>query len=156
PGEKRPVVVCQHGSAGHSEDVTDRRIKSVYHAFGAQLADRGYIVYAPQNVTTNKDDFRQVHRRAHTLKASLFSLIVGQNQRLLEWLKSLPQVDPDRIAFYGLSYGGKTAMRVPAILKGYCLSICSGDFNEYAWKTTGLEKATCFMFHQSYEIYEFD
>ena len=43
-------------------------------------------------------------------------------------------VDPERIAFYGLSYGGKTAMRVPAIVERYCLSICSADFNEWIWK----------------------
>jgi hypothetical protein len=29
----------------------------------------------------------------------------------------LPFVDPDRIGFYGLSYGGKTAMRVPLFIE---------------------------------------
>jgi len=41
----------------------------------------------------------------------------------LRWLESRPEVDGSRIAFYGLSYGGETAVRVPTILEKYCLSI---------------------------------
>ena len=44
----------------------------------------------------------------------LFSLVVRQHEQTLDWLVSLDFVDPERIGFYGLSYGGKTAMRVPA------------------------------------------
>jgi dienelactone hydrolase len=49
----------------------------------------------------------------------LFSLIVSQHQQLLRWLKTVPAgVDADRIGFYGLSYGGKTAMRAAGIAGG--------------------------------------
>ena len=36
-------------------------------------------------------------------------------------------------------------MRVPALLQRYCLSICSGDFNEWIWKNVSLDfaAATC-------------
>ena len=57
--------------------------------------------------------------QSHPLKLSLFSFILGQHQRILEWLGELPFVDRKRIGFYGLSYGGKTAMRVPPLLDGY-------------------------------------
>ena len=43
-------------------------------------------------------------------------------------------MDGKRIAFYGLSYGGETAVRVPAVIPDYCLSICSGDFNQWTRK----------------------
>ena len=43
------------------------------------------------------------------------TLMDGQ---VVDWLKRQPFVDPERIAFYGLSYGGKTAMRVPVKLPG--------------------------------------
>src|SRR5690606_32644187 len=49
PGQRRPVVVCQHGLEGRPQQVCDPAIESSYHAFGAKLADLGYIVYAPQN-----------------------------------------------------------------------------------------------------------
>jgi dienelactone hydrolase len=155
PGERRPVVVCQHGLEGRPEDVVDPRIKSVYHAFGAQLADRGYIVYAPQNPYIGKEEFRLLQRKLNPLKRSLFSVIVRQHERTLEWLSTLPQVDPERIAFYGLSYGGKTAMRVPSILTRYCLSICSGDFNEWVVKNTNLDRSYSYMFTGEYEMFEF-
>ncbi|HEY2155002.1 MAG TPA: hypothetical protein VGH33_05190, partial [Isosphaeraceae bacterium] len=132
PGEKRPVVVCQHGLEGTPKPIVDRREKSSYNGFGARLADLGYIVYAPQNPYIGGDRFRQLQRKANPLGRSLFSIIIAQHARTLDWLKSRPEVDPSRIAFYGLSYGGKTAMRVPAILTDYCLSICSADFNEWA------------------------
>ena len=51
PGEMRPVVVAQHGRAGRPQDVCDpEKEGGPYHAFGAKLADRGFVVYAPQNL----------------------------------------------------------------------------------------------------------
>jgi hypothetical protein len=155
PGERRPVIVCQHGLEGRPNDVANPRVKSVYHAFAAQLADRGYIVYAPQNPYTGGEAFRLLQRKLNPLKASLFSVIVRQHERTLEWLATLPQVDAERIAFYGLSYGGKTAMRVPAILKAYCLSICSADFNEWVVKNTTLDRPTSYMYTGEWEMPEF-
>ncbi len=155
-GETRPVVVCQHGLEGTPEPIVDKTVDSVYHAYGAHLADRGYVVYAPQNPYKGKDTFRTLQRKAHPLKKSLFALIVRQHERTLEWLKTLPNVDPDRIAFYGLSYGGKTAMRVPAILTDYCLSICSADFNEWVVKCTNTLRPYSYMFTVEYDMYEWN
>jgi dienelactone hydrolase len=154
-GERRPVVVCQHGLEGRPNDVANPRVKSAYHAYAARLADRGYIVYAPQNPYTGGEAFRMLQRKLNPLKASLFSVIVRQHERTLEWLATLPQVDPQRIAFYGLSYGGKTAMRVPAILKGYCLSICSADFNEWVVKNTSVDRQYSYMYTGEWEMVEF-
>jgi len=36
-----------------------------------------------------------------------FSVILGQHEQMLNWLSEQPFVDPDRIGFYGLSYGGE-------------------------------------------------
>jgi len=157
PGEKRPVVVCQHGLEGRPQDVVNPKEKTrYYNSFGAQLADRGYIVYAPQNPYIGKDNFRVLQRKANPLKLSLFSFIVRQHERTLDWLAELPFVDDKRIAFYGLSYGGKTAMRVPALLPRYCLSICSGDFNEWIVKNVSVDFRGSYMFTGEYEMFEFD
>ena len=157
PGEKRPVVVCQHGLEGRPQDVVNPKTKTrAYNSFGAQLADRGYIVYAPQNPYIGHDRFRVLQRKANPLKLSLFSFIVRQHERTLDWLASLPFVDPERLAFYGLSYGGKTAMRVPALLPRYCLSICSGDFNEWVWKNVSIDFPASYIFSGEYEMYEFN
>ena len=156
-GEKRPVVVCQHGLEGRPTDVCNPKQKTQYYnSFGARLADLGYIVYAPQNPYIGQDKFRVLQRKANPLKLSLFSFIVRQHERTLDWLASLPNVDGDRIAFYGLSYGGKTAMRVPAIVKKYCLSICSGDFNEWIGKNVSVTLPMSYMWSGEYEMYEFN
>jgi len=157
PGERRPVVVCQHGLEGRAQVICDPSATSpFYHAFGAQLADRGFVVYAPQNPYIGDEAFRVIQRKANPLKRSLFSVIVRQHEQTLHWLAALPFVDPQRIALYGLSYGGKTAMRVPALLPQYCLSICSGDFNEWSGKMTSLDLVPSYMFTGEYEMPEFD
>lgn len=165
--ERRPVVVCQHGIGGTPAATIDPA-NPAYRGFAASLADRGFIVYSPYNPNAAPGDteFRQLQRRAHPLGCSIFSVITGQHRRILEWLGTLPSVDPQRIGFYGLSYGGKTAMRVPAQLDGYALSICSGDFNQWARKiitplavtdaAPGSQRFSSYMFTREYEIHEFD
>jgi dienelactone hydrolase len=159
PGERRPVVVCQHGLEGRPQDLIapeNPQAETVYARFAARLAERGYVVYAPQNPYIGGHDFRILLRKAHPLKLSLFSFIIGQHQRTLEWLAKLPFVDPARIGFYGLSYGGKTAMRVPAVLREYALSICSADFNEWIWKITDLDHPFSYMYTVEYDMLEFN
>jgi dienelactone hydrolase len=156
-GEKRPVVVCQHGLEGKPTDVCNPKEKTKYYnSFGAQLADRGYIVFAPQNPYIGHDKFRVLQRKANPLGLSLFSFIIRQHERILDWLAEQPFVDPDRMAFYGLSYGGKTAMRVPAVLPRYCLSICAGDFNEWVYKNATVDYKGSYMFSGEYEMPEFN
>src|SRR5581483_4435864 len=73
PGERRPVVVCQHGLEGRPQDVVDPKTRTkFYNSFGAQLADRGFVVFAPQNPYIFKNDFRQVVRKANPLGLSLY------------------------------------------------------------------------------------
>ena len=157
PGEKRPVVVCQHGLEGRPTEVCNPKERTKYYnSYAAQLADRGYIVFAPQNPYIFDTHFRQILRKANPLKLSLFSFIIRQHQRIIDWLETQANVDAKRIAFYGLSYGGKTAMRVPAVEKRYCLSICSGDFNEWIGKIVSTELPMSYMFTKEYDMLEFN
>jgi putative heme-binding domain-containing protein len=155
PGDKRPVVVCQHGLEARAQNVVTGNSPS-YHDFAARLAEQGFITFAPQNPYIFTDRFRTLQRKANPLGKTLFSLITPQHQQIINFLKTLPNVDPDRIAFYGLSYGGKTAMRVPALLTDYCLSICSGDFNEWVWKNASSRSPYSYVWTYEYEIFEFD
>jgi dienelactone hydrolase len=156
-GERRPVVVCQHGLEGRPQDTADPKIDShFYHHFAASLADEGFVTYAPQNPYIGEDHFRIIQRMGHPLKLALYSFIIGQHEQTLNWLADQPFVDPARIGFYGLSYGGKTAMRVPPFLDRYALSICSGDFNEWVWKTTNVLTSYSYLLWGEYDMYEFD
>ncbi|MGB8170810.1 MAG: hypothetical protein WCF18_25115, partial [Chthoniobacteraceae bacterium] len=159
-GERRPVVVCQHGLEGLPEDVVttnpNDRAFAYYKGFASRLADEGFIVFAPHNPYRGKDEFRLLQRRANPLGLSLFSFITAQHEVATDWLASLPFVDPERIAFYGLSYGGKSAMRLPALIPRYCLSICSGDFNEWVRKVISPEMRMSYVFTPEWEIDEWN
>ncbi len=160
PGERRAVVVCQHGLEGLPEDVVTQdpasAAYSVYRGFAAELAERGFVTYAPHNPYRGGNEFRQLQRKLYPLKKTLFSVIVAQHQQHLEWLASLPFVDPDRIAFYGLSYGGFTAIRVPPLLRRYALSISSAEFNDMVRKKASTRDAYSYPFHGTYEVFEFN
>ena len=160
PGERRPVVVCQHGLEGVPADtITDDpkdRAYGSYKSFAPRLAERGFIVFAPHNPYRGHDAFRVLQRKANPLGKSLFSIILAQHERILDWLSEQPFVDPARIGFYGLSYGGKTAMRVPALLDRYRLSICSADFNEWVKKCATTDSAYSYLYTIEYDMYEFN
>lgn len=158
PNERRPVVVCQHGLEEKPQDVIlgDSEGEHYNHNFAADLADHGFVVYCPQNPYRGGDNFRRLQRLANPLKYSLYSFILSQSERTLKWLATQPFVDASRIGFYGLSYGGKTAMRVPPLLDEYALSICSGDFNEWIWKTARSDEPFTYCFTREYEVCEFN
>jgi dienelactone hydrolase len=151
PGEGRPVVVCQHGRNGLPKDVIEGDQRA-YHDFAARLADEGFVVFAPHNPYRGEDRYRWLSRKANGVKASLFSFILAQHEQILNWLEKLPYVDGRRIAFYGLSYGGETAVRVPPLLERYCLSICSADFNDWTRKVASTHSPFSFMFTIEWEM----
>lgn len=163
-GEKRPVVVAQHGLEGRPQHLfgleeverKDGRATDFhyYQNIGSKLAALGYIVYLPQNPYIG--DFRRINRLANPLGLSLFSFIIAQHDRMLDWISSLAYVEAAKIGFYGLSYGGKTAVRVPTLLHRYALSICSGDFNEWVYKVSSIDAPYTYPFTQEWEMPEWD
>jgi dienelactone hydrolase len=158
--EHRPVVVCQHGLEGVPADVvnqdTNTQAFRYYKAFARRLAEKGFVVFAPHNPYRGGDNFRVLQRKANPIGKSLFSVITAQHEVILKWLGDLPFVDRKRMGFYGLSYGGKTAMRVPAALEGYALSICSGDFNEWVRKNAAIDAPASYIYSGEYEMPEWD
>ncbi|MCB1207072.1 MAG: hypothetical protein KDN18_22655 [Verrucomicrobiae bacterium] len=158
-GERRPVVVCQHGLEGTPQDVIGEAKHNAYAAFATRLAERGFITFAPQNGYKYFDLFRLQQFKAQSIGKTLFSIIIPQHRQITDWLAAQPFVDPDRIAFYGLSYGGKSAMRIPPLVERYCLSICSADFNEWVWKNAATDTESLRYSYANkgeYEIFEWN
>jgi len=152
--EKRPVVVCQHGLEGRPRDTV---MKRDYHSsFAARLAEDGFITFSPQNLYIFGDDFRTLQRKANPLGKTLFSIIIPQHQQIVDWLQTLPQVDSERIGLYGISYGGKTVMRVTPVVEDYKVAICSADFNDWVWKNASTRSPYSYVWSGEYEIFEWD
>ena len=157
-GERRPLIVCQHGLEGTPRDTISREPRpfASYKAFSEELVKRGFIVYAPQNPYRGGDRFRVLQRMSNPLGRSLFSYIIAQHEQTLDWLATLQWVDARRIAFYGLSYGGKTAMRVPPLVERYALAICSGDFTDWPRTIASNDETFSYLFTSEYEIPEWN
>lgn len=139
PGERRPVVVCQHGLENVPAETIEPGMWVGASDFAARLAERGFITFSPHNPYRHGERFRQLHRKANTVGASLYSIIIAHHEQWLSWLASRPEVDTRRIGFYGISYGGTTAMFVPPAVEGYALSICCANFNQWTRMVAGTE-----------------
>lgn len=158
-GERRPLVVAQHGLEGRPQDLIepgDTKAAQTYGRFAARLAERGFVVYAPQNPYIHGDRFRVLQRKANPLGLTLYAVIAAQHRQTLNWLERLPMVDGERIGYYGLSYGGRTAMFVPPVEPRYKVVVCSGNFNEWTWKIASNEVPFSYLWTQEYEMFDFN
>jgi dienelactone hydrolase len=151
PGERRPVVVVQHGRGGLPENLIVKDLGS-YRRVAARLAERGFIVFVPHNLYRTEARYRPLNRKANTVKATLYSFIVHQHDQILRWLNTLDFVDGDRIGFYGNSFGGETALRVPPVLEGYALSISASYFNQWTRKVASTEYEFSYLFTDEWEV----
>ncbi|MCA9017563.1 MAG: hypothetical protein KDA77_19725, partial [Planctomycetaceae bacterium] len=157
--EQRPVVVCQHGLEGRPQHTVGEEGYRAYKSFSTHLAERGFITFAPQNPYILFDRFRTLQFKSQSIGRTLFSIAVPQHQQITDWLSKQPFVDKTRIGFYGISYGGKSAMRIPPLVKNYALSICSADFGEWVWKNAATDKHSLRYSYANkgeYEIFEWN
>jgi dienelactone hydrolase len=160
-GERRPVVFTQHGLGGRPEHalgvVPDEAADKVYSRFGRDLARRGYIVFAPMISTQTSVDRDQLTRRAHLLGMTPLGFEVRKFSRVLDYLETLPFVDPERFGFYGLSYGGYTALWTAPAEPRFKVVISSGHFNDWSTKTTDVTLGTSFLFYpNNFDMFNWD
>ncbi len=160
PGERRPVVVCQHGLEGRPQNI----ITGDHHAptkpspptspSAGSSPSRPTISTSRRTASATLQRKRNLHRHRRSSRPSSPSTSRSSNG----WRRS-PSSTPTRIAFYGLSYGGKSAMRIPPLVPEYVLSICSADFNEWVAKnaaTAGTMGRYSYVWSGEYEIFEWD
>ena len=161
PGERRPVVFTQHGFGGTPEDAVgvneDSRAAALYAKFGSVLAGRGYIVFAPLISAQTAVNRNALVRRAQLVGLTVVGIEIRKIARMLDFLETLPFVDKNRFAFYGLSYGGFTALWLGPVEPRFQVVISSGHFNDWNLKTTDLTEGTSFLFHKdTFDMFNFD
>jgi len=161
PGERRPVVVCEHGLGDEPSDLLDETAGSVgdrvYHACAARLAERGFVVVVPRNFFAGANPaFRAVQRKLTPLGLHLVSFALVQHAELRAWLGRQPFVDPERIGLYGFSYGGKLALYVPALLEGYAAADCSANFNDWIRKLVSVQAGFSYVYTAEHEMPEWN
>lgn len=139
-GQPAPAVICQHGLAGRPEalvGINDRLEGNqwVYDRFAQRLAERGYVVFVPfmnwgWPTTTMRD---RLVKHAYALGFAPNRFEVAQLHAIVDFLQARPEVIAERIAFYGLSYGGHASLWLCAHEPRLAAVVTAGHFNE--WQT---------------------
>lgn len=106
PAKKVPAVMYHYGGPA-SQVVENRwsrgRARSLWHKY---LATRGYLVLSVDNQAS-----RYFGKKGEDLLHRRFGEVEMQGQLAgVEYLKSLPYVDPDRIGLWGWSGGGSNTL----------------------------------------------
>ncbi len=147
-GGKRPAVVALHGHGpfGHDavagvDDTPERAedIAKFNYDYGRQLARRGYVVVTPcfqpfGRRLDSKDAYDSDACAVSFVRLQLLGrVLIAENLRDALWsfslLRSLPEVDPDRIGCIGLSYGGRMTMLTAAMEPRIRVAVPSGALN---------------------------
>ncbi len=100
PNKKYPVVVYVYG--GPHSQLVDNSWMGQARGWDIYMAEKGYIVFTLDNRGTNNRgiNFENITHRQ-------LGIIETQDQMTgVEYLKSLPYVDAERIGVHGWSYGG--------------------------------------------------
>ena len=146
--ERLPAAVCQHGFDGSPKYISGigtglESNDHFYHRVGQRLAERGYVVFAPyltvpevhtgSNIVNRADLINPLVRQAAATGLVRTSIELAKLHRVVDFLQSLPFVDPDHLGYYGLSYGGYSAMWMPPLEPRLKLTVISAFFND--WQT---------------------
>lgn len=110
PREKNPAVLCPHGHAADKRFTADVQIRS------AALARMGAIVFAYDMI-----GYGESHQVSHTMPIALV-LQTYNSRRVLDYLLSRPDVDPERIGMTGGSGGGTQTFMLTALDKRIAVS----------------------------------
>ena len=106
-GQRFPAVLALHGTGPEGKRYIDGEIPGKDYAYAKELAQRGYVVIAPDYPSMGEaadHDFETDRYESGTMKG-IFNHI-----RCVDLLQSLDCVDPGRIGVIGHSLGGHNAI----------------------------------------------
>ncbi len=136
-----PAVICQHGLLGRPEELVGLQDNWIYDRIARTLAEKGYVTFAPfmnwgWGGTPARDTLA---KHAYALGITPNRFEAAQLGAIVDFLQSRPEVLPDRIAFYGLSYGGHASIWLGACEERLAAVVTAGHFNDWARKLTSTE-----------------
>lgn len=164
-----PAIICQHGVGGRPDalvGLNDRLERQwVYDQFARRLAEKGYVVFVPfMNwgwPTTPARDRLVKHAYALGIAPNRFE--VAQLHAIVDFLAGRPEVRTDRMAFYGLSYGGHASLWLCAHEARLAAVVTAGHFNDWQPKLTSTdisppqERPTSFItVEEGYDMFNYN
>lgn len=149
--KKVPAIVCMHGHSGIIPYIDEGKTKADKEKtrqseldYAVYFAKHGYvsaaIVMRGWNETAGDQDRGVSHTKRSCLQMTMNALLIGSTpqgqrswdaMRVIDFLQTQDEVDPDRIAAAGLSGGGATAMYLPVLDERVKLTMIAGAFSAY-------------------------
>ncbi len=134
PPRRLPAVLALHPTHPLGKGVVDGQSEEPNRAYGRELADRGYIVLAPDypSFGDSKDyDFKAVSYVSGTMKG-IFNHI-----RCVDYLVTRPDVDPARLGVIGHSLGGHNAIFAAAFDERLQVAVSSCGWTPFHYYYNG-------------------
>lgn len=126
---KLPVVIAQHGIGSSPEKCFGFDDGgAAYASFARRLVGDGYAVIAPMHVTTGPARGR-LERMCLMLGGKLWGLEMVRLSRLLDYVVSRPEIDPERVGMWGLSLGGAYTLMFTPLEPRIKVAISAAWFN---------------------------
>ena len=115
---KVPLIISMHGGGG-SPEVALFNGGANYHDMVRGGVQRGYAVYAPQHLFSAQgysgNIRNQIDTRLRLVGTTISAVEIAKITRAIDVLVKRPEIDSNRIAMVGLSYGGYYAVVAPAL-----------------------------------------
>ena len=108
PNGKAPAMLCLHPTNKDGKDQTVGLIGLETRHYGHQLAELGYVCIVPDYPSFGEYAYDFKTQGAHYASGSMKA--IWNNQRAIDLLETLPQVDKARIGVIGHSLGGHNAL----------------------------------------------
>jgi dienelactone hydrolase len=116
-GKKCAAVIAHHQTSAHGKyeaagmEVTPGE---EWLAYGQELAERGYVVMAPDAIAFGERQGGHAHAKYHSAdeffaahpQGGVMGKMAYDTSRAIDVLETLPEVDPTRIGCVGHSHGG--------------------------------------------------
>ncbi len=134
PGERRPGALALHQTAKEGKENVDGRSFRFHRPYGSELAQRGYVVVAPDypSFGQQKDyDFKTSRYASGTMKA------ISDNLRSIDLLQSRADVDGAKIACIGHSLGGHNALFTAAFDRRVGVTVSSCGWTPFHYYLDG-------------------
>jgi dienelactone hydrolase len=142
----KPALVCLHGHLGTPEVIagflsdTESQLET-YRLFAKTAVERGFVVWAPMILAYYSEEHEPkqgpgaqgrdiLHKKALITGHTLIGLEIAKIRRGVDFLESLPYVDPRRIGVYGLSKGGQYTLFTAPLEPRFKAVVVSGWFND--------------------------
>jgi dienelactone hydrolase len=122
----RPAILAHHQHAGQF-DVGKSEVVGLAgnpdQAYGAELAERGYVVIAPDAIAFEERNWSEIPGQAEyyelasrlVQRQTLLAKVLHDVGVALDYLTTRREVDERRIGFIGHSYGGRMAIWATAL-----------------------------------------